>query len=180
MSVIDLEPLVCLKRARMDIERGNCEYNVTDYLDTIEAALLELKSIKEAKSSEVMECLKEIEDTIETKIGLGVVNAYRIKIIKQYILKIQEQENAIEILKEYHKDYSSRLGNLEKYYLEQEKVLNIIKNIIKFGDDLNAILNFDTYEEYSEWSWDYDLAQEDFDLLKKWAEYNKKGIKKYE
>lgn len=50
MSKIDLEPLVCLKRARMDVERGNCEYNITDYLDTIETALIELKEIKETKT----------------------------------------------------------------------------------------------------------------------------------
>ena len=51
-----------------------------------------------------------------------------------------------------------------------EKVLEIIKNIIKFGDDLNSILDFDTYEEYSEHSddCDYELIQEEFDLLRRY------------
>lgn len=105
MSVIDLEPLICLKRARMDVERGNCEYNVTDYLDTIEAALLELKSIKEASSSEALECLKQIEDVIETKIGLGVVNTYLINIIKKTLIKAQEQEMALKELIANHIEF---------------------------------------------------------------------------
>jgi len=41
---------------------------------------------------EALESLKQIEDVIETKIGLGVVNAYLIDIIKQALIKAQEQE----------------------------------------------------------------------------------------
>jgi hypothetical protein len=66
MSVINLDPLVCLKRARMDIERGNCEYNVTDYLDTIEASLLGLQSIKEANPSEALNKLDYIKSYLKT------------------------------------------------------------------------------------------------------------------
>ena len=56
---------------------------------------------------------------------------------------------------------------LNKENIKQKKILAVIKNIIKFGDDLISILSFDTYEEYCKHSCDYDykLAKEEFDLL---------------
>ncbi len=106
-------------------------------VETIEQALQRLESIDNAKPSEALECvgvLKE-EGCITT-----LVQGKILETIRQYILKAQEQE----------------------------KVLRVIKNIIKFGDDLNSILDFDTYEEYCKHSCDYDyeLTQEEFNFLK--------------
>ena len=138
MSVINLDPLVCLKRARTDIERGNCEYNVTDYLDTVEAALLELQSIKEAKSSEALECLKQIEDIIETKIGLGVVNAYLINIIKQTLIKAREQE--IDITR-----YKVTVDSLKSYNTLLKDIKNEQENALKelFENHIELIIEKD-------------------------------------
>lgn len=93
--------------------------------------------------------------------------------VKQALLKLDFLEDAIDLPTNCFSTFKNRNGDevtimrKERYeeYQEQEKVLNIIKNIIKFGDDLNAILNFNTYEEYNEWSWDYDLSKEEFELI---------------
>lgn len=60
-------------------------------------------------------------------------------------------------------------ANKECDIIEKElKALEIIKNLIKFGDDLISILDFDTYEEYCKHSCDYnyELTEEEFNLLK--------------
>lgn len=98
-----------------DIIKKNCSQEVIDLI------LQNLKEYDNTKSSEALDCLKQIEDVIETKIGLGVVNTYLINIIKQALQKAQVQEAKIEILKEYRKDYLDRLKNLEKYSQQQEK-----------------------------------------------------------
>lgn len=41
--------LEALRRTRLDVSRGNCEYNVSDYLDTIEKELKALEIIKEKR-----------------------------------------------------------------------------------------------------------------------------------
>ena len=111
---------------------------INEALDTIKQALTELNQIKGTEPSDALNCvgvLKE-EGCITT-----LVQGKILETIRQYILKAQEQE----------------------------KVLKVIKNIIKFGDDLNSILGFDTYEEYCEHSRDYnyELTKEEFDSLKK-------------
>ena len=100
MSKIDLEPLVCLKRTRMDVERGNCEYNVTDYLDTIEAALIELKEIKETKTSEAMEDLNELEEVLlNQKLKYESIVNFNLDTIRDYILKSQKNEKEFAFFK---------------------------------------------------------------------------------
>ena len=76
-------------------------------------------------------------------------------------------------LKAEFRNYPSAYEAIKQALLKeqrQENVLEIINNIIKFGDDLNSILDFDTYEEYSEHSdgYDYDLSQEEFVLLRRY------------
>ena len=77
-----------------------------------------LESIDNANPNEALKCLKLIEDAIETKMGLGVVNAYLINTIKQALLKAQEQEKE----------------NAEYKYLEKQlgvsldMILNLMKN----------------------------------------------------
>lgn len=108
--------------------------------DIVEQALLKLKTIENAEPSEALEDLENLRCNLYNKPYLERNALSDFNTIKQALLKAQEQE----------------------------KVLEIINNIIKFGDDLSVILNFDTYEKYSEWSWDYELTQEEFELLKRW------------
>lgn len=68
---------------------------LTEDFDIVEQALLELKSIKEASPSEALECLKALQ-SIRDKYSMPLteyVNSFDyIKIIKQVLLKQQEQE----------------------------------------------------------------------------------------
>jgi len=149
MSKIDLEPLVCLKRTRMDVEKGNCEYNVTDYLDTIEAALIELKEIKEAKTSVALENVNELEEIIDKhELDFNGIFYFDLDIIRDYILKTQnlEKENAyIEKIKTMLKQKDCALRYVESedcfavktllsdgwYKLTPEFVNNNVKEEIK-------------------------------------------------
>lgn len=102
---------------------------------------------------------------------------------KKYIVKInkdgmfdykevEEKENNLQLVistmpyrkKEYLCVYNKECDIIEK----ELKALEIIKNLIKFGDDLISILDFDTYEEYCKHSCDYnyELTEEEFNLLK--------------
>jgi len=94
----ELEALVCLKRARTDIERGNCEYNVTDYLDTIETALQRLEAIDNSNPSEALECLEKIIDNLDDYADFEIkqeANEY-INTIKQALLKAQEPKQYLK------------------------------------------------------------------------------------
>lgn len=138
--------------------------------EIIKQALLELKAIKEANPSEALECLENIRKDI-----YDYYNEYLddISIIKQALLKAQEQEKEIEILKEYRKDYLSRLENLEKCSLNQEKVLKVI---FEKKVNIGVLESVRTYREYNNRILDlnptlatslYFLIEEEFDLLKK-------------
>ena len=80
----------------------------------------------------------------------------------------QEKESKIEILKEYRKDYLSRLKNLEEYSSKQDRVLEIIK---EKGVDIGYFKickTLDDYNDYCQYYGHYNkkLTQEEFELLK--------------
>ena len=111
----ELEALVCLKRARTDIERGNCEYNVTDYLDTIETALKRLESIDNSNPSEALKDLERIgsdyflgsKDCLVKKIYEKEYNN-----IKQVLLKAQEPKQYLKWEDLEFKDYEQEISVL--------------------------------------------------------------------
>ena len=118
---------------------------VDEALKVVEEALQRLESIESSKSSEAFECLKQIEDIIETKMGLGVVNAYRIKIIKQELNESQEQKNVLEIIKELiSKNCKIELIDGGTYYQIRIKVMG------------------------SDYTFGMSITKQEFDLLKKW------------
>ena len=109
------------------------ENPLKEELDIVNNALLELKAIKEAKPSEALKCLDKMYDTHILK------NVYCYHTIKQYILKAQEQEKVLSIIKEKNVDFDT---------LTDSEAL----------DDYNSKMN-----------WSYRrLTQEEFDLLKRW------------
>ncbi len=152
MSVINLDPLVCLKRARTDIERGNCEYNVTDYLDTIEAALLELQAIKEANPNEALKYLENMIDTLleenKNKIEVSKANGYDCELLegrrkelesyKQALIKAQEQE--IDITR-----YKVTVDSLKSYNTLLKDIKNEQENALKelFENHIELIIEKD-------------------------------------
>lgn len=97
------EDIVELLYEVYDVPSGICEH--------IKNMVQRLESTDNANPSEALECLKQIEDVIETKIGLGVVNTYLINIIKQALIKAQEQEKVLEIIFE---------KNVNVYYFKDE------------------------------------------------------------
>ncbi len=80
------EDIVKLLYEVYDVPSGICEH--------IKNMQQRLEAIDNSKPSEAMDSLKQIEDVIETKIGLGVVNTYIINIIKQALQRLETIDNA--------------------------------------------------------------------------------------
>ena len=129
------------------------DFNKEECLEVIEKALLELKAIKEAKPSEALECLEKLgtipmivnEKTYDFKpIKKAIPNTYNT--IKQYILKTDNLEKAWEIVKE--------------------------KNVTMF--ELKCCSSAKSYNECISFKIgfvkNYELTQQEFDLLKEMLE----------
>lgn len=155
-----IDNTLCLNNIRHNIEFAISEdenldckdaYEMTNCLDNIKQALNELQAIKNSNPSDAMECINRIWDDIE------VYNSFRqdfkdLKIIENYILKAQENE----------------------------KVLNIIKKFfnIKFDDlDWGKLVHIQAKENDGEWDCtataDFTDYKEDFDVLKEWLKNDK-------
>jgi len=90
------------------------------------------------------------------------------ELVKQALLKAQDLETEIQILKEYRKDYLSRLDNLEKYSLKQDKALEIIKEKKIDVVNLRSSLDAESYNlsvDIEGLNDSYKITQEEFDLL---------------
>ena len=125
---------------------------------------LEQEQIKNANPSEA---LKELEQNIKGRVILAEDRQLKLcAVIKQALLKAQEQEKEIDRLENQCLDI---LGDNIRF----KKVLEIIKRVYT---DLCFILSFDTFEEYNR---SCDLIsvkanlkrvnKEEFDLLKRWS-----------
>lgn len=108
------------------------------YLDK---ALKRLESIDNTEPSEALEGLQHIKKYYVPEPCSSTTYDY-LETIKQALLKAQEQE----------------------------KVIDLIKELKRLGDNINDILEYDTYEDYinSKWDWSYELTEEEFDLLKRY------------
>jgi hypothetical protein len=146
--------------------------NLTKYderlFNVIKQALIELKSIKEADPSEALKQVTYLSAILPDwqRVNNGVDS---LSIIKQALLKAQDLEKEIEILKEYRKDYLSRLDNLEKHSLKQDKALEIIKekkiDVVKLCCSLDAE-SYNLSIDIKGLNDSYKITQEEFDLLK--------------
>ena len=157
-----LEALETLK----DMLIGNgCNSSINDYVDNlilpIKQALQRLKEIDQSSPSEALKCLKLIEDTIETKMGLGVVNAYRIKIIEKALTKAQEQET---IANENIKTLDFVKDAIKTLLIQTSKSLVLSKkyNVRVFHSNmLDEVHEFETLQAAR----DYAAKQKDFCLI---------------
>ena len=161
-------------------------YQQHDY-KLLQQALKRLEAIDNANPSEALECLKQIEDIIETKIGLGVVNAYIINIIKQALEKAQEQEKFFDDRLSF-KDGSLTCGfdykgkdivamPLNEYdkFMQQEEVLQIIRRKGLPIVERNMLMLCENYEQYCDKYDNYNMinasmrkTEEEFNLLKRY------------
>ena len=119
--------------------RGNV-YTIQKYLE----------SIDNAKPSEALECLEKMYDGY--CMGYGI-NDEQFKIIKQTLIKAQEQEKVLEIIKEHLTFKDSGIEEYTDVLTNQKVKKHCIK--IKSKDTGATIhIHLDT--------------QEEFDLLKRW------------
>ena len=120
---------------------GDLEQHKKDY-EFLKQALTELQAIKEAKPSKALEYLEDIKKWVLDNIVLLDTDLTKFDTIEQALLKAQEQEKVLEIIK--------------------EKNVNIV--ILKVSENVEAynvsIIN------YPKWQ----LTQEEFNLLKRWCE----------
>jgi len=135
--------------------------DIDKWHEIIEEALLRLKEIDQSSPSEALKCLKLIEDTIETKMGLGVVNAYRIKIIEKTLTKAQEQET---IANENIKTLDFVKDAIKTLLIQTSKSLVLSKkyNVRVFHSNmLDEVHEFETLQAAR----DYAAKQKDFCLI---------------
>jgi hypothetical protein len=136
-ELIPDNPLDCLKALRKSantycsFNNAQCEYNKA-LADNIEKALQRLESIDNAKLSEALKWLEKYKSTI----------LFNTTIVENALLKTQEQERVLEIVK------------------EKEVNLGMLKTC-KTVEQYNAGCRIFERNE---------LTQEEFDLLKKWSE----------
>lgn len=164
------------------------KYNVDlNSKEELKKALQRLESIDNSKASEALECLKQVEDVIETKIGLGVVNTYIINIIKQALLNAQELETMAEeydlqpaqireALLVYRMMSSAgyKVADIEKAQ-KQEEVLQIIRRKGLPIIERNMLMQCENYEQYCTKYDNYNMinasirkTEEEFNLLKRY------------
>lgn len=174
---------------------GNDTYRLyikKNEIELLENYLTELEQIKNANTSEALECLEKIDDMFylvkyrTTENGnheeyeFYPSHTKEYDTIQQALLKAQEQEAKIGILKEKNKEYLNRLEKLENHNLELEKVLEIIKEKGLPLGEIDMIKQSNNYEEYIiKFSWanfkniSVQKTQEEFEMLKECVENGK-------
>ena len=116
------------------------ENPLKEEIDIVNNALLELKAIKEANPSEALECLEEIENYCEwSEFNSCLSHDFpkEYNTIKRALIKAQEQEKVLEIIKK---------KNVEMALFNDSKTV----------EDYNFNRNWGAKE----------LTQQEFDLLK--------------
>ena len=143
-----MTPNEALKRIRQETCPATYmqDFDKEECCKIIENALLELKAIKEAKPSEALKLLLDIENNYKFYVHNKQDIQYQCAIIKATLLKAQEQEKENQELKQ---------------------VVEIIKNK---RVDIKWLIFSDTKECYNagEGKLDRELTEQEFDLLKRW------------
>lgn len=166
---------------------GSLTLGTKTIIKCIKEKIQRLEAIDDSKASEALESLKQIEDVIETKIGLGVVNTYLINIIKQALLNTQELETMAEeydvqpaqireALLVYRMMSSAGYGvyHIEKAQ-KQEKILQIIRRKGLPIIERDMLMQCENYEQYCTKYDNYNMinasmqkTEEEFNLLKRY------------
>lgn len=131
-----------------DLHIKECEklgISPTQDYEIIKQELKELQAIKEAKTSEEIECLLDIKSNYKFYAHNNRAIDYQCSVITQALIKAQEQEKVLEIIKEKGVDVG---------YLQTCKTLKEY-NSSCWADE----------EDFNK-----KLTQEEFDLLKRWMD----------
>ena len=107
----------------------NNDKNINKSLDVIEQALQELQAIDNAKPNEALKCLEKLGhlDLYESYINLKVNEVDEFGIIKQALVKAQEQEKILEVLKRIIKVKMSEMYGFELVVRGTDEEENFIK-----------------------------------------------------
>lgn len=168
------EYLEAFNRIEQEVDGCMYIYHIEENdINIVKKSLLELQAIKEANPSEALRCLNKLDNsnyffskpTPEDKVN-EIANCF--KIVKQALLKAQEQEEDIIHYKGTIANLRRDNALLKELNAEYKKVLEIIfeKNV-----DILALKIYDNVEDYNEnliWDSQKDLTQEEFELLKRW------------
>ena len=108
MENVMSKELEALKRLRQETCPATymADFDKNECCDVIEQALQRLEAIDNANPSEALESLEEIRDFRYGKEKLLVCQTQMYTTIKQALLKAQEQEKVLEIIKEKGVDVS--------------------------------------------------------------------------
>lgn len=137
----------------------------------VEQAILELVSIKEADPSEALEIVRKYKSSNYLNVwNPKFVEA--LKTVENYILKAQEQEKENKFLSDTIATVNQQYTDLMLEYQEQKRILELIKEKNVNLEVLGISNNVNCYNKViGRYSVCYkELAEEEFDLLKKWSE----------
>jgi len=155
------EALKCVNELWQDINVENNFRNDFKHLKTIEQALLKLQSIKESNPNEALKILEEVKyapsfmggnDRYRTYLGSDKLYENDINIIKQYILKSQEQEKVLDTV-----------------IKKEVNIMHFSEEIKELGEKFTYefyLLEFDNYHYFVKE--ENKLTQEEFELLKRY------------
>lgn len=131
----------------------NPEETTQQFRNKLKQALTELKQIKEAKPSEAMKLIDSIREYSHslTMVNYLVMNS-DLDIVEQALLKAQEQEKVLEVVIKKNVDTKAI-----KNYVSMEREKRTNKKAFE-------LYNIFAYSEESK------LTEEEFELIKKWAE----------
>ena len=146
------------------------ENPLEEEIDIVNNTLQRLEAIDNAKPSEALKELELVENWIrDRELKISNVIEPSLNTIKQSLLKAQEQE--IDII-----HYKGTVDNLRRDNAilkdiknEQEKVLEIIRKKEVNMQIFNQCEDVETYNNVYKKQKDRQLTQEEFDLLKRWA-----------
>ena len=180
----DISKEECLFKDRNTIYMGGEKSNSFTHKDTIgnyfkgieeiKQALQRLEQIDNANPSEALECLIGLEKEIIQRDG-RITDFLKIKfnIIKQALIKAQENARSEEILQKYYQE-GITLDSVRVLKQERDNYKKVL-NIIKEKDvDIYILEGCKTVDEYNSKivhivGETRELTQEEFDLLKRWS-----------
>jgi len=155
--------------------------DIDKWHETIEKALQRLEQIDDAKPNEALKCLEKLGhlDLYESYIDLKVNEVDEFGIIKQALVKAQEQEKENDVLLGENDDLYTELAFCEKQYKETIEYAKKCTKLLKLINEKNVDVRYfkqqcNTLNDYNYCQlFGDELSQEEFDLLKECFKYER-------
>jgi len=159
---------------------NSLEGTYDDFL-IIKKALQRLEAIDNTKPSEALKDLEKLGhlDLYESYINLKVNEVDEFGIIKQALVKAQEQEKENDVLLGENDDLYTELAFCEKQYKETIEYAKKCTKLLKLINEKNVDVRYfkqqcNTLNDYNYCQlFGDELSQEEFDLLKEYFKYER-------